>query len=147
VLKSALRQTIIDQQKILDFDEQFVPRDIPLESLLQSEEIIVLSGIRRCGKSTILTQLSKILDGKFLYINFDDIRFSDFNQENFQHIYEILGELFGPDAHVILLFDEIQNIHGWERWLNNLHTFKIKTIVTGSNASVLSSSNSQVRLP
>ncbi|MBP9007359.1 MAG: AAA family ATPase [Methanospirillum sp.] len=147
MLKSALRQTIIDQQKILDFDEQYVPRDIPLESLLQSEEIIVLSGIRRCGKSTILTQLSKILDGKFLYINFDDIRFSDFNQENFQHIYEILGELFGPDAHVILLFDEIQNIHGWERWLNNLHTFKIKTIVTGSNASVLSSSNSQVRLP
>lgn len=139
MLKSALRQTIIDQQKILDFDEQYVPRDIPLESLLQSEEIIVLSGIRRCGKSTILTQLSKILDGKFLYINFDDIRFSDFNQENFQHIYEIMGELFGPDAHVILLLDEIQNIHGWERWLNNLHTFKIKTIVTGSNASVLSS--------
>ena len=82
MLKSALRQTIIDQQKILDFDEQYVPRDIPLESLLQSEEIIVLSGIRRCGKSTILTQLSKILYGKFLYINFDAIRFSDFNQAN-----------------------------------------------------------------
>jgi len=139
VLKRVLRQTIIDQQKILNLEEQYIPRDIPLESLLQSEEIIVLSGIRRCGKSTILTQLSKILDGKFLYINFDDIRFSDFNHENFQHIYEIIGELFGSDAHVTLLLDEIQNIPGWERWLNNLHTFKIKTVVTGSNASILSS--------
>lgn len=139
MLKSVLRQTIIDQQKILDFQQQYVPRDIALESILQSEEIVVLSGIRRCGKSTILTRLSKIVDSEFLYINFDDIRFSDFSQENFQHIYEIIGELFGSDALVILLLDEIQNIPGWERWLNNLHTFKIKTIVTGSNASVLSS--------
>ena len=113
MLKSVLRQTIIDQQKILDFHQQYVPRDIALESILQSEEIVVLSGIRRCGKSTILTRLSKIVDSEFLYINFDDIRFSDFNQENFQHIYEIMGELFGPDAHVILLLDEIQNIPVW----------------------------------
>ncbi len=139
MLKRVLRQTIIDQQKILNLEEQYIPRDIPLESLLQSEEIIVLSGIRRCGKSTILTRLSKIIDGNCLYINFDDIRFSDFNHENFQHIYEIIGELFGSDAHVTLLLDEIQNIPGWERWLNNLHTFKIKTVVTGSNASILSS--------
>lgn len=43
MLKSTLRQTIIEQQKSLETDETYIPRDIPLESLLQSEEIIDIS--------------------------------------------------------------------------------------------------------
>ncbi len=74
-----------------------------------------------------------------LFINIDDIRFSDWSIENFQHIYEIIGELFGPDKQVTLPLNEIQNIPGWERWLNNLYQYQIKTIATGSNASLLSS--------
>ncbi|NLV27812.1 MAG: ATP-binding protein [Methanomicrobiales archaeon] len=139
VLKTELRQIIIDQQSFLSRSDALISRDIDLHTLISSEEIVVLSGIRRCGKSTILFQLSDILSGHSLFINFDDIRFSDWSIENFQHIYEIIGELFGSKESVSLLLDEIQNIPGWERWVNNLYQYKVKTIITGSNASVLSS--------
>lgn len=139
MIKSALRQILIDQQIFLSRTEGLIPRNIDIREILDSEEIIVLSGIRRCGKSSLLALIAKQLPGQKLFINFDDIRFSDWSIENFQHIYEIIGELFGPDEQVTLLLDEIQNITGWERWLNNLYQYQIKTIVTGSNASVLSS--------
>jgi predicted AAA+ superfamily ATPase len=139
MIKSALRQIIIDQQIFLTRTKGLIPRDYDIRSILDSEEIIVLSGIRRCGKSSLLTLIAQQITGPKLFINFDDIRFSDWSIENFQHIYEVIGELFGPDGQVTLLLDEIQNIPGWERWLNNLYQYQIKTIVTGSNASVLSS--------
>ncbi len=139
MIKSALRQILIDQQIFLSRTEGLISRDIDINEILNSEEIIVLSGIRRCGKSSLLALIGQQLPGSKLFINFDDIRFSDWSIENFQHIYELIGELFGPDEPVTLLFDEIQNIPGWERWLNNLYQYQIKTIVTGSNASVLSS--------
>jgi hypothetical protein len=139
MIKSALRQILIDQQIFLSRTEGLIPRDIDIRGILDSDEIIVLSGIRRCGKSSLLTLIGKQIPGPKLFINFDDIRFSDWSIENFQHIYEIIGELFGPDEQVTLLLDEIQNISGWERWLNNLYQYHITTIVTGSNASVLSS--------
>ncbi|HWQ66737.1 MAG TPA: ATP-binding protein [Methanospirillum sp.] len=139
MIKSALRQILIDQQIFLSRTEGLIPRDIDIRGILDSEEIIVLSGIRRCGKSSLLALIAQQLPDPKLFINFDDIRFSDWSIENFQHIYEIIGELFGPDEQVTLLLDEIQNVPGWERWLNNLYQYQIKTIVTGSNASVLSS--------
>lgn len=139
MIKSALRQILIDQQIYLSRTEGLIPRDIDIRGMVDSEEIIVLSGIRRCGKSSLLALIAQQIPGQKLFINFDDIRFSDWSVENFQHIYEIIGELFGPDEKITLLLDEIQNLPGWERWLNNLYQYRMKTIVTGSNASVLSS--------
>jgi uncharacterized protein len=139
MIKSALRQIIIDQQKYLPQTEGLISRDLDLSRIITVEEIIVLSGIRRCGKSSLLALIAEQIPGKTLHINFDDIRFSDWSPENYGHIYELLGEFYGEEATVTLLLDEIQNIPGWERWLNNLYQYRIKTIVTGSNASVLSS--------
>ena len=137
--KSALRQILIDQQKYLPQTKGLIPRDVDISRIIHSEETVVLSGIRRCGKSSLLALIAEQIPGTTLFINFDDIRFSDWSIENYQHIYEILGEFFGEGEPVTLLLDEIQNISGWERWLNNLCQYRIKTIVTGSNASVLSS--------
>lgn len=139
MIKSALRQIIIDQQRYLPYSECLIPRDIDISRIIRSEETVVLSGIRRCGKSSLLALIAEQIPGNTIFINFDDIRFSDWSLDNCQHIYELLGEFFGEGEPVTLLLDEIQNISGWERWLNNLSQYRIKTIVTGSNASVLSS--------
>ena len=118
MIKSALRQIIIDQQPYLNKTEGLIQRDININKITDSEEIIVLTGIRRSGKSSLLSLIAEKLPGHKLFINFDDIRFSNWSLDNFQHIYEIIGELFGPGQEITLLLYEIQNLPGWERWLN-----------------------------
>lgn len=88
MIKSALRQIIIDQQRYLPYTEGLIPRDIDISRLIRSEETVVLSGIRWCGKSSLLALIAEQIPGNTLFINFDDIRFSDWSLDNYQHIYE-----------------------------------------------------------
>ncbi|MBU0757854.1 MAG: ATP-binding protein [Nanoarchaeota archaeon] len=137
--KTLLKQIIIDQQESFIKDDKLIQRDIDLDNYLKGNEIIIISGIRRCGKSSLLRLISKRLDGKKLFINFDDIRFTDFKIEDYQLLSEIMLEMYGPDNKPYLFFDEVQNLPSWERWVNNLHDQNYKIFVTGSNASLLSS--------
>ena len=105
-----------------------------LESYINNKFIIIISGLRRSGKSTLLQQLRKKYDG--YYLNFDDERLVNFKLEDFQHLYEIFIELFGEKN--IFYFDEIQNIIEWERFIRRLHDNRKKIIISGSNASMLS---------
>ncbi|MBS3080105.1 AAA family ATPase [Candidatus Pacearchaeota archaeon] len=70
--------------------------------------VIIISGIRRSGKSTLLNQLKEKYQG--YYLNFDDDRLVHFRIEDFQILYEIFLELFGEKDY--FYFDEIQNIEG-----------------------------------
>ncbi|MFH0875790.1 MAG: ATP-binding protein [archaeon] len=133
--KNQLRQIIVDQQSSFS-QEELIDREIDLRPYLIGNEIVIISGIRRCGKSSLLKILAKKYEKK-LYINFDDIRFVGFSQDNFHHIYEIAIELFNENPTYFL--DEIQNIPNWERWANNLNDKEIKVYITGSNSSLLSS--------
>lgn len=99
----------------------------------KSPFVIIISGIRRCGKSTLMNRI-KTRDS--YYVNFDDERFINFDVNDFQKLYELLIELFGEKN--IFLFDEIQNIPGWERFVRRLHDAGKKIYVTGSNATILS---------
>jgi predicted AAA+ superfamily ATPase len=114
-----------------------VDRDINLKKLTRGNDIVVISGIRRCGKSTLLKLISKEIDRRTVLVNFDDIRFTNFSEIDYPSIEEIISELFGDD--VIYLLDEVQNIPAWQRWVNNLHERKKKVFVTGSNSNLLSS--------
>ncbi len=137
--KSKLREVLQDQQELFDKIDNLIERKIPLEEIMKGNEIIIITGIRRCGKSSLLKILSNTLDKKFVYINFDDIRFTDFKIENFEDIEEIVSEIHGIKTEIIYLLDEIQNVASWERWINNLYSRNIKVFVTGSNSSILSS--------
>jgi len=115
--------------------ESSIPRSI-LKNIREQRAtpfIIIISGVRRCGKSTLLGQIKT---DECYYVNFDDERFVGFKVSDFQLLYESLVELFGEKE--IFLFDEIQNIRGWERFVRRLHDEKKKVYVTGSNASMLS---------
>jgi len=137
--KDKLREVLQDQQKFFKRIDNLIERKISLDEFVKGNEIVIITGIRRCGKSSLLRILSEKLNKKFIYINFDDIRFTDFKIENFKDIEEIVSEIHGVNESVIYLLDEIQNVNSWERWINNLYSRNVKVFVTGSNSSILSS--------
>jgi predicted AAA+ superfamily ATPase len=134
--KNKLRQVIIDQQELFRKTEDLIDRDIDLN--LKGSEIVIISGIRRCGKSSLLKLISRKVDGNKLYLNFDDIRLTDFNTDNFEDVQSIAIELLDKGK-ITYFLDEIQNIGHWERWVNNLYSQNIKVFITGSNSNLLSS--------
>jgi len=99
---------------------------------------VVISGLRRAGKSTLLSQLAHKFypSNKYFYVNFEDDRFLSFAVSDFTKLHELLIELFGD--HKVFLLDEIQNIEGWEVFVNRMIRAGYKFYITGSNASLLS---------
>lgn len=136
--KDKLRQVILDQQEEFNKPEELIDRNLDLDYFLKGNEIIVISGIRRCGKSSLLKIISKKIKGNKLFLNFDDFRLTDFTIDNFQDIQDIAYEILNTEK-IIYFLDEIQNAKNWERWVNNLYSKKIKVFVTGSNSELLSS--------
>ena len=132
-MKQLLKQIIYEQR--LPIETEYIVRDFP-ESLVKSKEIVIISGIRRCGKSVLLKQIQKLnAEGDF-YINFDDERLIKFAVDDFQLLHEVFIELFGVQN--TFYFDEIQNIYGWERFVRRLYDAGGKIYITGSNATMLS---------
>lgn len=133
--KTELKDIILNQQKSR-YGSHLIERDIfvKIENYAKNPFIIVISGIRRAGKSTLLHQIGQKYDG--YYLNFDDERLVNFKLEDFQVLEELFIELFGKKN--TFYFDEIQNIKGWERFVRRLHDERKKVFVTGSNASMLS---------
>ena len=130
-----LIKTVIYDQKRMVWNNRLIPRNIA-ENIIAGETIVVISGIRRCGKSTLLNQIRNENAEKDYYMNFDDERLIRFSVEHFQLLYETFIELFGVQK--TFYFDEIQNIPGWERFVRRLYDDGCKVFLTGSNASMLS---------
>lgn len=96
---------------------------------------IVISGIRRCGKSTLLVQSMDTVKN-FNYLNFEDPRLTEFELRDFELLEDIFSRLSGDCD--IYYFDEIQNLTGFESYVRYLLDKGKKVIITGSNASLLS---------
>jgi len=109
-------------------------------------EIIILKGVRRSGKSTLLINEMKRLLGRgcpsrnILYVNFEDPRFlNHLDLELMELIRETYFEFMAPADKPFFFFDEIQNIPGWEKWiLKEYATGAAHLYVTGSSSSLLS---------
>lgn len=99
---------------------------------------VIISGLRRSGKSTLLLQLAHKFypGGGYFFINFEDERFITFNVSDFVKLHELLIEIYGNKR--IFLIDEIQNVSGWERFVSRMAGSGYKFYITGSNASLLS---------
>jgi len=132
-MKNLIKQVIFDQKQYSY--ENTVERIIP-GVLINNDEVLVISGIRRCGKSVLLNQIRAKQKEKDFYLNFDDDRLTKFKVEHFQQLYEVFIELFGKQK--TFYFDEIQNIEGWELFVRRLYDEGCKVYVTGSNARMLS---------
>jgi uncharacterized protein len=130
-----LKEIVIDQN---NFKKQtrVIDREIceQYSNFHNNPFIVIITGIRRCGKSTLLKQL--IAENQGYYLNFDDDRLINFNVDDFQKLLEIFQELYGEKQYFYL--DEIQNIKGWELFARRLRDLEKKVYITGSNATMLS---------
>jgi hypothetical protein len=135
ILKDTLRNIVIEQRTELESYEYGTERDdlqrIPIELLFA----VIITGIRRSGKSTLLHQLLKKLPN-FYYLNFEDTRLISFEPSDFVKLDQVFNEEFGSSEFYIL--DEVQNVKGWEIFVRSRLDRHKKLFITGSNASLLS---------
>src|SRR6185369_12340643 len=132
--KDAISQILTSQKENLLLKESGLKREA-LQTLPDlSSYAMIVSGIRRCGKSTLLFQLLKERYPDALYLNFEDPRLYEFEINDFVKLDEVIRETGSK----VLLFDEIQIIIQWERYVRQKLDEGFKLVITGSNASLLS---------
>ena len=136
---SLLKEIAKDQREVLQATEPGVEREklAELEKLPRKNFAVVITGPRRCGKSTLLRQfVEKHAKSNYYYFDFDDERIASFQTSDFEHLLTALYELYGEKEY--FLFDEIQNIDKWELFINRLLKTGKKIVITGSNSKMLS---------
>lgn len=138
--KEQIKQILVDQRAAILNKHFGIERNIlaEIKEKIKLPHVIVLTGLRRVGKSTLLRQIIKeyYADTNFYYINFEDERLFNFKADNFNVLYETLVELFGENKNFFI--DEIQNINHFENFVRRFYDAGFKFIITGSNANLLS---------
>lgn len=134
-----LKRIILDQREDQRWPKMYIQRTVEkkLHRLSQNKEIIVLSGLRRCGKSVLLEHVRRIdSSGNDYYFNFEDERLVNFSTEDFEVLHQTFISLFGVQKKFYL--DEIQNIPAWELFVRRMYNNGCKIYITGSNANLFS---------
>lgn len=121
-------------------------RDLYLDKLIafqDTEPIKVVTGIRRCGKSSLLKLMAAHLRGngvsdeQIIEMNFESYEFLKMTADE---LYRYVKERVLPDRRIYLFFDELQRMDGWENAVNSFRVdFDCDIYITGSNAYLLSS--------
>jgi len=134
MLSTFVIEQIVDSQKerLAGMNPGLV-REFKEYSGLTSHAFIV-SGIRRCGKSTLLQQMHRSVDQPSIFLNFEDPRLAGFDLSDLNRLQEI------AEKHEITtwFFDEIQNVAQWESFVRFRLDEGNRVFITGSNASLLS---------
>lgn len=134
ILKETLAEVAKSQNEYILNSDYGIQRDETYQIKIPFKFAIVISGIRRSGKSTLLRQLiNRFKD--FNYFNFEDVRAFGFELGDFKRLEEIFA---AKSRSNVYFFDEIQNVPNWERYIRTLVDNNNKVIITGSNASLLS---------
>lgn len=111
-----------------------MPRDVLPQLPSVRNFATVVTGVRRSGKSTLLDQWTSENGGNVVSVHFDDLRLASFSSNDFLLLYEIAKER-KVDT---LVLDEVQDIVGWEKFVVGCLDRKLRVMVTGSNAKLLS---------
>jgi predicted AAA+ superfamily ATPase len=137
--KERLKEIMFDQKDVFNSKTNQIERDINLEKYIVTSQVVIISGVRRCGKSSLLYLLKEkmnLSDSAFCYFNFDDERvIADISI--LENLYNLHIEVFGTEP--VLFLDEIQNVDNWEKFVSRMYETGVKIFVTGSNAKLLSS--------
>ena len=128
--------------------EAGVDRDVLPACLRQvdAKEVVVIKGVRRCGKSTLMAQIIRALLARgeaptaILRVNLEEPLFAPgYGTDLLEQIYRLWRERVQPEGRCLLFLDEVQNIPGWERWVRGrTATEDLKVFVTGSSSQLLS---------
>ena len=126
--------------------ESLKSRDIYLNQLIafqDTEPVKVITGIRRCGKSSLLKLMQRhlletgIVPQQIVSMNFESMEYRDMDVQAF---YNHVKETIQPNKRMYLFFDELQRLDRWEDAINSFRVdFDCDIYITGSNAYLLSS--------
>jgi len=120
--------------------------ELKIKSLSKTNEVVVIKGLRRSGKSTLLLNHIKNLLNEtniknILFVNLEDPRFIGYlDTDLLELIKETYLQYINPSEKPYIFLDEIQNIPNFEKWINKEYELNSSHIfITGSNSSMLSS--------
>lgn len=142
-LRSTFQSIISLHQRELPLDLQDRKMQLPLDG----GRIVTVTGIRRCGKSSLLgLTINRLLEAgvpkeRILYVGFDDERFLSMAPDNFDELLQAYREMYPTTSlqDVYMFFDEIQLVSGWELFVLRVYKNYCKHIfITGSTAKMLS---------
>lgn len=115
-----------------------------LKPFVNTPFVKILTGVRRCGKSTILLMLIEELkkqgvsENQIIHFNFDSMKYDNIKDRKL--LYKVISEKIKPNVKNYIFLDEVQEIENWERTVNSIMTdFDADIYVTGSNSKMLSS--------
>ena len=138
--EAEIKETLVRQRETILNKKCGIEREalLEVERKIKLPHVIVLTGLRRSGKSTLLRQIIKkhYQDEDFYYINFEDERLFNFPANEFNRLHEALISLYGKKK--AFLIDEIQNVSNFETFIRRLYEEGIKFFITGSSAALLS---------
>ncbi|MFN8255233.1 MAG: ATP-binding protein [Bacteroidales bacterium] len=139
--KDLIKEILIEQHAKIIASENGIERNLlnELDQKLKIPHVLIISGIRRSGKSTLMRQIISRYYNElpWYYINFDDERWLGFHAQDFNQIYECLIELYGQAK--TFFIDEIQNVDKFESFVRRFYDDGFKFIITGSNSNLLGS--------
>jgi predicted AAA+ superfamily ATPase len=140
--KTYLRQVLKDELEDFKKDRPFIARIVDVNVHIKTTDITIITGVRRCGKSTFLRQIRNLLPSyHVLYIDLESPRLATFELSDFEFCDQIWQEQISDSQSkdVVLFVDEVQNVIGWERWIRYFsEKRKFKVFITGSNSEMLS---------
>lgn len=134
-----LKEIVLDQLETFNRPRKLIERDIELGSYLKTGQVVIISGVRRCGKSSLLYLIKERLglqEQDYCYFNLDDERIVG-EADILEQVYRLHLEMHRKEP--LFFLDEIQNVQNWEKFVNRLYEKGIKLFITGSNANLLSS--------
>lgn len=130
----------------MEYKNKLKERDIYLRQLIafkDTEPVKVITGIRRCGKSSLLQLMQEHLlnsgvdKEQLIAINFESL---EFQEMNYKELYNYVKERIIKNKRSYLFFDELQRINQWENAINSFRVdFDCDIYITGSNSYLLSS--------
>ncbi len=133
ISKLVIEQVVESQKERLMNVDTGLPRKMSGFEKLSSHAFII-SGIRRCGKSTVLQQINNTMKTKSIYLNFEDPRLAGFDISDLNRLHEIGKEKIVKTY----FFDEIQLVNQWEKFVRFRLDEGYRIFITGSNAAMLS---------
>ena len=139
ISQDLLKRIILDQHEAHNWPTTYIQRtaENKLRRFGQNKEIIVLSGMRRCGKSVLLEHTRRLHRSENdYYFNFEDERLVTFGVDDFEVLHQTLISFYGVQKTFYL--DEIQNIPAWELFVRRMYNNGCKIYLTGSNANLFS---------
>lgn len=134
MLKSTLETVLKSQLERLHKKGKGLQRLAHSNIAIPENLALIITGVRRGGKSTLLHQLLHTAGKDGYYLNFEDPRLYEFEKNDFARLYSLLQEL----GCKTLFLDEIQQVPEWERYVRHLLDNDYRVVITGSNASLLS---------